>query len=197
MPVYFFDALAVGLCLLSAAVFYTGCPNQQWFSKRPLGFYPALAFSLILLVLAWWLLRFHLSGLSTTFALLSMQMLFLGLIPFSARLKTPKDTPRIKSSLTKSESTKLYKAHWWLRICGVLLLGYPLSVGISGLFGLWGPGEVTHDIKSQLAMWLITPLWILPLSLVFFVKKIHRLLVGFLGLNGLVMFLIWISHAGH
>ncbi|WNO11464.1 hypothetical protein [Teredinibacter sp. KSP-S5-2] len=197
MPSYILDVLAVGLCLISSAVFYLGCPNQQWFDKRPVGFYPHLAVSLGLLIGAWWLFRSHLSVLSSSFALLCIQMLALSLLPFLARFDNPiGNTGTSKTGITKDKSASLYRPQWWLRILGVFILGYPLAVGISGLFALFGPGEITHDIKSQLVMWMITPLWLLPLSLVFFAQSIVRTLAIILSLNIIVYLLLWYARAG-
>lgn len=197
MSPYFYDGLAVLLCLISSIVFYLGCPNQQWMSRKLLGFYPMLSISLALLCIAWWIFNFHLSALSTTFALLTVQMFFLGLIPFLSRFDKPQFAVRgKKSGIEKYEDAANYKAQWWLRIVGIILLCYPLSVGLSGLYGLVGPGEITNNVKSQFVMWMITPLWLTPLSLIFFSRKIVRFFLILLSLNGLVFLLLWLARSG-
>lgn len=197
MPLYIIDALAVSLCLISTAIFYLGCPNQQWLRKRPISFYPMLAASFGLLILAWWLFRTHLSVLSSSFALLCIQMLLLGGLPFLARFDKPiTNEIAIKNGITKDETAANYRPQWWLRILGVLILGYPLAVGTSGLFARLGPGQLTHDIKSQLVMWMIIPLWFIPISLVFFAQNVIRTLIVFLGLNVIVFLLLWYTRAG-
>ncbi len=169
------------LCtLLSAVVFYAGCPNQQWFSKRYITFLPALFLSLLLLIPAWLLLRLDMSVLSSSFTLLTAEMLFLGTIPFLTRFKTPlKIKSGNKSSLIRGDSYNTHKAQWTLKIVGMSLLGFPFAVFTSSLLGWWAPASIPNDVRSQFIMWMIVPLWITPISLVFISNKPWRLFLGF------------------
>lgn len=197
MPAYFTTAAALCCCLSSAVAFYLGCPNQQWLRKRPLKFFPGLFISGALVILAYIFFRFELSNLSSIFAVIVTDMLLLGLLPFFGTLKTPaKNAERSNSGLIKSETAVHYQPHWWLRTTGAFLLGYPLAVSISGLIVLLSPGPLTDDVKSQFAMWLITPLWLIPLSLAFFISKVKILLNALLALNCTALALIWLCSKG-
>lgn len=191
------DSLAVCLCGIAAATFYLGCPNQQWLPKRPLGFYPMAAIACALLIPGWILFRAHMSVLSASFTVLTVTMLCLSLLPLLTRFEKPltNDSPK-KSTMDKSESAEHYRARWWLRIIGSLVLAFPLAVTITGLLAYLGPGGLTNDVKTQLAMWLITPLFLLPLSLVFFAKSAFRALSILFGLNLLASSLLWYLRAG-
>ncbi|MCP8898468.1 hypothetical protein [Gilvimarinus xylanilyticus] len=197
MSLMFANTLALSCCLMSAVVFYLGCPNQQWLAKRPTGFWPALLTSLVLLIPAWWLFHQNISAISASFALLTTQMLCLGLLPFMTRFAKAPDTIKAgKSGVSKHADSASYKPHWWLRTLGCVLLVFPLAVGLSGLLAWWGPGDVTHDVKSQMVMWMITPLWFLSFSLIFFVRKLSRAFVVLLALNALVYSLLWLARSG-
>lgn len=122
-------------------------------------------------------------------------MLGLGLVPFTGILDKPgkvllKQKKRIQKGLSG------YKPRWWLKsLCGVFL-GLPLAIGIAGLIAWWGPGEVVVDDKTQLVMWLITPIWLTCLSLVYLSVNSQRLLTGYAGLNFLVFGLLSFARSG-
>lgn len=197
MSSIFFNGLALLLCTLAAGIFYLGCPNQQWLTKRPLGFYPMTGISALVLIPAWLLFHQHMSTLSSSFAVLTALMLLLGLLPFAAYLDKPlSQGARATAGIVKGPSASSYQPHWWLRLGATLVLGYPLAVGLSGVFAHWGPGPLTHDVKSQLVMWLITPLWLLPVCLVFFIHHIKWILGLLIGLNGIVYLLLWLAGKG-
>jgi len=182
-------------CLLAVSVFYLGCPNQQWRSKRPLNFYSAFLISLLLLVLTWGLLRQSLSVLSTIFTLASLVMLGLGLLPFTSILDRPsKAIQQKKKNIQKN--LKNYQPHWWVKtLCGILM-GLPLALGLAGLVAYWGPGDVVVDDKTQLVMWLITPIWLTCLSFVYLSISRKRLFTGYAGVNLLVFGLLWLAKGG-
>lgn len=166
------SGLALALCLIATSIFYIGCPNQQWFAKKYLTFYPSLLLSLALLFVAWWVLLDIMSGLSAGFTLLCLEMLFLGLIPLMPKYDLPlMNKGGAKSSLTRSEIYVTHKAHWLLKTVGMLLVGFPFAVFTSSLIGWMAPDSVPIDIRSQFIMWLITPLWLTPLSLIFFYRR--------------------------
>tara|TARA_R110002012_G_scaffold268125_1_gene452030 strand:+ start:3936 stop:4532 length:597 start_codon:yes stop_codon:yes gene_type:complete len=164
--------LALALSLIATAVFYIGCPNQQWFAKRYLSFYASALISLVLLGIAWLFLLELMSGLSAVFTLLCLEMLFLGLVPFVPKYDTPlANTGSAKSSLVRDETHASHKAQWVFKTVGMLAIGFPFAVFTSSLVGWAAPGSVPVDIRSQYIMWLITPLWLTPLSLIFFARR--------------------------
>lgn len=164
--------LALVLCLIATAVFYIGCPNQQWFAKRYLTFYPSLLISLILLIIAWKMLLGLMSGLSAGFTVLCLEMLLLGLLPLMPKFDKPlTNTSKGKSSLVRGDTYTNHKAQWLFKTVGMLLLGFPFAVFSSSLIGWAAPDSVPIDIRSQFIMWLITPLWLTPLSLIFISRR--------------------------
>ena len=191
------DCIAICLCVFAAAAFYVGCPNQQWLQQKPLGFYPLTAIAILLVTLSWKLFRTHMSVLSASFTVLTVAMLSLSLLPLIPRYEKPLANSSTKSSkIKKSEAAGNYQARWWLRIIGTLVLAFPLAISISGLMAYLGPGGLTHDVKTQLGMWLITPSWLLPISLVFFINNAFRALSVLLGLNIILFLLLWYLRAG-
>ncbi|WP_102795142.1 hypothetical protein [Bowmanella denitrificans] len=182
MNVYWQSGLALVLSLLSALLLYLGSPNQQWFKKRYIKFYPALLLSLILLCAAWWLLRSHLSGLSAVFTIFTALMLLLGLLPFTAKLSKP-STKGGKSTLVRSKSYAEYQTKWWSRVLGALVLGFPLALFTSSLIGLTYDVSEAADVRAQFIMWMITPLWLMPLCFIFFTHKPWRVFLSLLILS--------------
>ena len=189
--------LALALCLIATAVFYIGCPNQQWFAKRYLTFLPSLLMSLVLLFIAWWLLLDIMSGLSAVFTLLCLEMLFLGLVPFAPKYDAPvANIVRAKSTLVRGESYANHKPQWLLKSIGMFVLGFPFAVFTSSLMGWMAPDSVPIDIRSQYIMWLITPLWLTPLSLVFFSRRPLSVFSAFVVLTCLAFGLLQIVKYG-
>lgn len=192
MPVLVLDAAAICLACIASATFYLGCPNQQWLPERPARFYLMAAIAFAILAPAWLLFKLHMSLLSASFTLLTVTMLCLSLLPFLTRFGKPlTNNTKKKSSLDKSRTEDQYRPSWWLRIIGTFLLAFPLAVSTTGLFAYLGPGGLTNDIKTQLVMWLITPLLLLPLSLVFFVRNVLHALSVLLCLNLIASTLLW------
>lgn len=197
MAAYSAYGLAVAACLLSSIVFYLGAPNQQWFASRVLGFYPALLISIVLAAVSWWLFHLNLSGLSATFTVFYLLMLCLCLLPFISPHKTPLSSgKKEKKKINKEKNGSPYQTQWRLKIAIGLLLGFPLSVATAGLISWWGPGDISNDNKTQLVMWLVTPLWLTSLSLIFFVSTAKRLLAGYCGFSLFIYSLLWIARSG-
>ena len=184
------NSLAAAASLGSALIFYLGCPNQQWLEQRPLGFAAASVLASGMSALSWWLLSFGLAPLSATFAVVVLFMLFLGVVPFLSRYAAPaKARGKRKKKLEKGEveaaNGQPYSPQWVAKTTIVFLLAYPLALSISGLLAIWGGGTLTHDTKSQAVMWLITPLWLTPLSLAYFTVKVKTLLIALAILNAI------------
>lgn len=191
------SGLALVLCLFATAVFYIGCPNQQWFAKRYLTFLPSLLISLVLSLLAWWLLLNVISGLSGVFTVLSLEMLFLGLIPFMPKYEKPlANTSKAKSSLVRDESYANHQPQWLLKTIGMFLIGFPFAVFTSSLIGWMAPDSVPSDIRSQYIMWLIIPLWLTPLSLIFFSRRPLSVFIAFVTLTCVAFGLLQIIKFG-
>ncbi|MGD2117421.1 MAG: hypothetical protein PVG66_03615 [Chromatiales bacterium] len=55
---------------------------------------------------------------------------------------------------------------WLSKSLAGSLLGFLLGLGCSGLFMLMGP-EMMANVKVQLAMWLVAPVWLTVLSMTF------------------------------
>ncbi|MFA0812322.1 hypothetical protein ACCI49_15520 [Microbulbifer epialgicus] len=180
---------------VASSVFYLGCPNQQWRQQRPLTFYTALLVSLILVVTSWFLFRLTLSTLSASFSVICFLMLALGILPFTSVLDKPgKVIARKKKRIEKGLED--YTPHWWVKSLCALLLGFPLALALAGLVAWWGPGNVLVNDKTQLVMWLITPVWLTCLSLVYLFTSVKRMLAIYLGLNLLMYSLLLIARTG-
>ena len=190
---YHIAAIATGL--LSASVFYIGCPNQQWLSRPLLSFRTASLLALLLAAAAWWLLRINLSPLAASFTLCCLLMLSLGLLPFFSRLPRP-NSAKQKKMLEKDRNHFHYHNHWLAKSLIAAIPGFLLAVGSAGLITWWGPGTITHDTKTQLVMWLITPIWLTLTSLIFFVRSGQRAALGFAAAILIVYSLLWIARSG-
>ncbi|PIE38983.1 MAG: hypothetical protein CSA53_03595 [Gammaproteobacteria bacterium] len=87
--------------------------------------------------------------------------------------------------MLKKNSSDNFRSDWWLKTATALLLGFPLAVGLSGIFAWLAPGAITHTTKTQVVMWLITPLWLIPLALVYFFRSGLRALIPYALATGL------------
>ncbi|MDP0501034.1 MAG: hypothetical protein Q7P63_13145 [Verrucomicrobiota bacterium JB022] len=62
-----------------------------------------------------------------------------------------------------SQSTKspapLTPANWFGKVAAAVVLGFPLSVGLSGLLAYFGPGGVEAYAVDQIAMWSVAFFW--------------------------------------
>ncbi|HGM7307496.1 TPA: hypothetical protein ACKP7U_000093 [Stenotrophomonas maltophilia] len=67
---------------------------------------------------------------------------------------------------------KLQSRHWFGKTCAGVLLGFGLSLALSGLFAWFGPGGIDGGGgKAQFNMWLVALLWALILSFVFLFRS--------------------------
>ncbi|MBC3908699.1 hypothetical protein [Undibacterium umbellatum] len=84
------------------------------------------------------------------------------------------------------------RADWWTKTISGLVLGFTLALAISGLFAWIGPGGIAAPQKVQFVMWLITPVWMLILSLIYLVRNGVRALKGLLIANALAYALLFL-----
>jgi hypothetical protein len=168
------SAIFIGaiVCLLATLVFYAGCPNQQWFKKKPLSFNTALLIALTLWVLSTVIFSSTFSLPAAIYTVITLCMLLLGTIPFFTRYAVPLKSGRSRGTgLTRDESYSTFKPHWWLKTIGATLISFPFALFTSSLISLFFLSNTPLDVKSQFLMWLIVPFWLTPLSLIFFAKK--------------------------
>ncbi|MDO6566382.1 hypothetical protein Q4561_04880 [Alteromonas sp. 1_MG-2023] len=160
------------VCLMANLVFYIGCPNQQWFMKRPLSFNTALFLSSALLVISTFIFSSTFSLPAAIYTVITLCMLLLGTIPLFTRYTAPlKSGSSRGTGLSRDESYATYKPHWWLKIIGATLISFPFGLFTSSLISALFFSDTPLDVRSQFLMWLIVPFWLTPLSLIFFAKK--------------------------
>ncbi|WP_444944779.1 hypothetical protein ACJJIK_08720 [Microbulbifer sp. ZKSA006] len=75
-------------------------------------------------------------------------------------------------------------------------MGLPIAVAIASLLAVWAPGDAAVDDRSQFTMWLISPIWLTAVSLVYLFTSARRMLSLYLGLNVLLFTLLWIARFG-
>jgi len=87
--------------------------------------------------------------------------------------------------------------HWWLKTLAGTVLGLTLAYAIVAIFAWYGPGGINAPVKVQFNMWLITPIWLLVLSLTYLfktgIKAITYLGAANVALYSLFFFLRWLS----
>lgn len=187
--------MAILLSCFAAIAFYLGCPNQQWLAQRRYTFFTGLLVSLLLAALAVLLFSLPFSLLSAVFSVLTVIMLALGMLPILSPQAAPASTgQKVSSGLVKSKQGLTYRPRWLLRPVLATVFGFPLAVGLSGLIVVLSPGPLTDNVKAQFAMWLITPLWLLPLCLMFFSHRLWPWVAAFSVLNGVIFgLLLWLQ----
>jgi hypothetical protein len=124
------------------------------------------------------------SSTSAIFTQIMLIMLFLSLVPFSALFFNM--TPRSDKKSIKQKPgrhPRILQAHWWSKTVIGCLLGLTLAVALSGIFAWWGPGGMGAPNKVQFNMWLITPLWLLAFSLVYFCRSGQQAAQRYVALN--------------
>lgn len=190
----FGTVLGSGFTLMACVIFYVSSPNQQWLSRRPISFKPACALSATLLVAGYLVMLESMSALSVTFFIATVVMASLGILPLLTRYQAPQSTTAEKTGLLSKEKLEDQNPQWLSKIGITLTLGFLSALAASTLiFAFLTPGPVTHDFKSQLVMWMVIPLWLIPLSLMFFTQRATRLLLGYSLVNiALWSALVWI-----
>jgi len=163
-------ALGIGLmmCVVASAIFYLGCPNQQWLPSR---FYKAKTGALLsgLFALAsTWVFTFVFSVPAAIYTVITLYMLSLSLLPLIHRFEKPQTALKgAGSSLKRSDSYLVHMPHWWLKSIGAVVVGLPLGLFTSGLVSFAFLGNTPLDVKSQFMMWWITPIWLLLIALIY------------------------------
>ncbi len=77
---------------------------------------------------------------------------------------------------------------WFGKATAGLVLGFGLALAVSGLFAWFGPGGLLGGTgKTQLNMWLMSPVWMLVLAFCFLFPS-GRSAWGWLALVNLVAF---------
>ncbi|MFQ6372062.1 hypothetical protein [Shewanella sp. YIC-542] len=76
-------------------------------------------------------------------------------------------------------------------LCG-LVLGFTLALALVGLFAWFGPGSMAAGDKYQFNMWLLAPVWLSILSLVYLFRSGRRALLWLGGANLLAWGLLFL-----
>ena len=88
---------------------------------------------------------------------------------------------------------RLQARHWFAKTMAGVVLGYALSVALSGVIALLTPGGLAGEGKIQFTMWMIPPLWATVLGFVFLFRDGRRawlwLGLGTLAASGLLWLL--------
>lgn len=92
----------------------------------------------------------------------------------------------------KEKKNKPMRADWWTKTLSGMVLGFTLALAVSGLFAWLGPGGIAAPQKVQFVMWLITPIWMLILSMIYLVRTGLRALTGLLIANALAYALLFL-----
>ncbi|MBE0365551.1 hypothetical protein PULV_b0144 [Pseudoalteromonas ulvae UL12] len=87
-----------------------------------------------------------------------------------------------------------FKPHWWSKTLIGVFLGLLLAYGFVANFAWFGPHGIEGQDKVQFNMWIVSPLWLTFLSLVYLFSNRRNAFVYFCGANGVVYsvyFLLW------
>jgi len=87
------------------------------------------------------------------------------------------------------------RADWVSKTLAGLLLGFSLANVASGLL-MTRLRDVPLEVSGQLAMWLMPPVWLLVLSLVYFFSSGARAWAWLLGANALALGGWWLLAPG-
>lgn len=64
---------------------------------------------------------------------------------------------------------------WFGKAAAGVVCGYTLAIALTGLYAWLGPRGLMHSsAKTQLAMWLISPVWVAVLSTCFLFRSATR-----------------------
>jgi hypothetical protein len=64
-----------------------------------------------------------------------------------------------------------FRSDWLSKSVAGTSLGFTLAVALAGLFAVAGPGGLEARNKYQFVMWLIAPIWLGVVSLVFLFRS--------------------------
>lgn len=82
---------------------------------------------------------------------------------------------------------RLDSRHWLGKTLAAVLLGYPLSIALSGVIAWLTPGGLEGGGKIQFNMWMVAPLWATVLGFVHLFRDSLRAWL-WLGLANLAAF---------
>ena len=87
-----------------------------------------------------------------------------------------------------NEQFRYTSRDWFGKASAGIILGLALALALTGLFAWVGPGGLMHSsAKTQLNMWLISPIWAFILSSCFLFRSGWRAW-GWLGLANIIAF---------
>jgi hypothetical protein len=80
---------------------------------------------------------------------------------------------------------------WWAKSLAGALLGLTLALAVGGMFMRYvdGPAMIT----SQIAMWVVPPVWMAVLSFCFLFRSGLRAWLWLLAANALAWALVWVG----
>lgn len=74
--------------------------------------------------------------------------------------------------MSRAQTVQITSKDWFFKALAGLVLGFALSVGLSGLFAWFGPGGLFGGSgKTQFTMWMVAPLWCGILSFCFLFRN--------------------------
>lgn len=89
------------------------------------------------------------------------------------------------------------KPHWVVKTLAGTVLGLTLAYALVGIFAWFGPGGLSATAKIQFNMWMISPIWLLVLSLSYLFKTGTKTIMYLLSINlvaySLFLVLRWLS----
>lgn len=69
-------------------------------------------------------------------------------------------------------TTELRSEDWLGKASAGLICGFTLAIALTGLFAWFGPSGLMHSsAKTQLNMWLASPIWVAALSVCFLFRS--------------------------
>lgn len=90
--------------------------------------------------------------------------------------------------MTAESAGSLSSRDWAGKAAAGVILGFGLALALSGLFAWLGPGGLLAGAgKTQLSMWLMSPIWVATLALCFLFRS-GRSAWCWLGLANLAAF---------
>ncbi|MCH1919591.1 hypothetical protein L9G15_09120 [Shewanella sp. A3A] len=86
-------------------------------------------------------------------------------------------------SETRRPSKEKIRPDWISKTAIGLVLGFALALALVGLFAWFGPGGIEARDKYQFNMWLVAPIWLSVVSLVYLFHSAARALLWLGGAN--------------
>ena len=99
-------------------------------------------------------------------------------------------------SAVRKARPKLQGRHWFGKTLAGVVLGYTLSIALSGVFAWLTPGALAGSGKIQFTMWVVAPVWATVLGFVYLFRDSLRAWL-WLGLANAVAFAaLWALSTG-